>query len=373
MGTKLPSTLLTKYHKLTKSHSRVLNLNGCTLAMLRTKLSCKAVRHRISIIVRGTKGLDKKVKRGVWKESNYDGIEYLTYGVNNKFPYISSLWVGIRALMDKSEITIIKTPGAAVPFCILNNFLPKKKKCIILAMILDATWKKVWPLIGWAFKNVDRFVVSSKDEVEYYRKNFRLDKSKLKWLSLGIRLPTVTGDNRSGLNSYVFAGGLSHRDYAVFVRAANAARVRTLIVCGEKHFKTLKKERGEKIEIYPRVDFETFWKMLTEAKYVVVPLAEKNISCGQLVFLGAMARGKAVVVPRVAATIDYIRDGTTGFFYEHGEYRSLSRVMERLEREPELVIRVGKEGKKEVMERNNAREYVKRLEELMFTVLSENR
>lgn len=341
--------------------------------MLRTKLSCKAVRHRISIIVRGTKGLDKKVKRGVWKESNNDGIEYLTYGVNNKFPYISSLWVGIRALMDKSELTIIKTPGAAVPFCILNNLLPKKKKCIILSMILDATWKKVWPLIGWAFKNVDRFVVFSKDEVEYYRKNFHLDKSKLKWLSLGIRLPTVTGDNRSGLNSYVFAGGLSHRDYAVFVRAANAARVRTLIVCGEKHFKTLKKERGEKIEIYPRVDFETFWKMLTEAKYVVVPLAEKNISCGQLVFLGAMARGKAVVVPRVAATSDYIRDGTTGFFYEHGEYRSLSRVMERLEREPELVIRVGKEAKKEVMERNNAREYVKRLEGLMFTVLSENR
>jgi len=95
--------------------------------MLRTKLSCKAVRHRISIIVRGTNGLDKRVKRGVWKESNNDGIEYLTYGVNNKFAYISSLWVGIRALIDKSELTVINTPGAAVPFCLLNNLLPKKK------------------------------------------------------------------------------------------------------------------------------------------------------------------------------------------------------------------------------------------------------
>ena len=129
--------------------------------MLRTKLSCKAVRHRISIIVRGTKGLDKKVKRGVWRESNNDGIEYLTYGVNNKFPYLSSLWVGIRALMDKSELTIIKTTGAAIPFCILNNFLLKKKKCIILAMILDERWRILLPLLGWAFKNVDRFVVFS--------------------------------------------------------------------------------------------------------------------------------------------------------------------------------------------------------------------
>jgi glycosyltransferase involved in cell wall biosynthesis len=341
--------------------------------MLRTKLSCKAVRHRISIIVRGANGLDKKVKRGVWKESNNDGIEYLTYGVNNKFPYISSLWVGIRALMDKSELTIIKTPGAAIPFGILNNFLPKKKKCIILAMILDGKWKKVWPILGWVFKNVDRFVVFSRDEVEYYSKNFRLDKRKLTWLELGIRLPAVTEDKGAGSSSYAFAGGISHRDYAVFVRAANAARVRALIVCGKKHFKTLKEERGKKIKIYPWVDSEIFWRMLTEAKYVVVPLSEKNISCGQLVFLGAMARGKAVVVPRVAATAGYIRDGITGFFYEHGEYRSLASVLERLEREPELVRRVGLEGKKEVMKRNNDRDYVKRLEELMFTVLSENR
>ena len=316
--------------------------------------------------------MDKKVKWGVWRESNNDGIEYLTYGVNNKFPYISSLWVGIRALMDKSKLTIINTPGAAVPFCILNNFLPKKKKCIILSMILDATWKKVWPLIGWAFKNVDRFVVFSKEEVEYYTKNFRLQKRKITWFKLGVQLPALTRNERLESMSYIFAGGKSHRDYAIFLRAAKVLQKRVLIVCGKKYFKVLKKERGEKIEIYPWVDPRRFWRMLEEAKYVVVPLAEKNISCGQLVFLGAMARGKAVVVPRIAATTDYIRDGVTGFFYEHGKYRSLVSVLARLEREPELVRRVELEAKKEVIKRNNAKEYVKRLEELLFTVLSEN-
>jgi glycosyltransferase involved in cell wall biosynthesis len=339
--------------------------------MLSAKLKNKSNCQRINIIVREAWS-DKKNKWGLWKESINDSIEYFTYGVNNKFPYLSSLWAGIRALMNKSELTIIHTPGAAIPFCLLNNFLPKKKKCIILEMILDTKWKKMWPLFGWVFKNVDRFVVFSRDEVDYYSKKFCLDKRKLTWLALGVRLPAVNKDKRSGLNGYAFAGGKTRRDYALFVRAANSARIRALIICGEKYFKTLKEERGEKIEIYPRVDYETFWRMLTEAKYVVVPLAEKYISCGQLVFLGAMARGKAVVVPRVAATADYIRDGITGFFYEYGEYRSLTSVLERLEREPELVGRVGIEGKKEVIKHNNAKDFVKRLEELMFTVLSEN-
>lgn len=326
--------------------------------------------HKISIIVRGKTG-NKKEKWGIWKESNNTSIEYSTYGLNNKLPYISLLLAGIRALIDKSELTVINTPGAAVPFCLLNNLL-HKKKCIILAMILDRRWNRVWFLFRWIFKNVDRFVVFSREEVEYYRKNFCLQKKKITWLELGVQLPPLTRNEKLESMSYIFAGGKSHRDYAIFLRAAKVLKKRVLIVCGKKYFKVLKKERGEKIEIYPWVDPRTFWRMLEEAKYVVVPLAEKNISCGQLVFLGAMARGKAVVVPRVAATTDYIRDGVTGFFYEYGKYRSLVSVLDRLEREPELVRRVGIEGKKAVIKCNNAREYVKRLEELLFTVLSAN-
>jgi len=83
--------------------------------------------HKISIIVRGKTG-NKKEKRGIWKESNNINIEYSTYGLNNKLPCIGLLLAGIRALIDKSELTVINTPGAAVPFCLLNNLLPKKKK-----------------------------------------------------------------------------------------------------------------------------------------------------------------------------------------------------------------------------------------------------
>lgn len=82
--------------------------------------------HKISIIVRG-KTENKKEKWGIWKESNNTSIEYSTYGLYNKLPYISLLLAGIRALIDKSELTVINTPGAAVPFCLLNNLLLKKK------------------------------------------------------------------------------------------------------------------------------------------------------------------------------------------------------------------------------------------------------
>lgn len=339
--------------------------------MLQKIITNKASSYRISIIVWGA-WPDKKKRWGLWNESINKSLEYFTYGVNFKYPYLSSLWVGIRVLMKKSELTIIHTPWAAIPFCFLNNIIPKKKKCIILEMILDKKWKQMWPLLEKVFKNVDRFIVFSRDEVDYYSKNFNIDKKKLTWLPLGFSLPTVKRDRSTGFNDYVFAGGKTRRDYKLFVHAAKDANIRALIVCGERYFKLLKDKRGEKIEIYPQVDYDTFWRMVSEAKYVVVPLTEKKISCGQLVFLGAMALGKAVVVPKVAATVDYIKDGITGFFYECGEYRSLRCVLERLEKQPEFVKKVGLQAKKEVIKNHNTKDFVKKIEELLFSVLSDN-
>ena len=191
----------------------------------------------------------------------------------------------------------------------------------------------------------------------------------------GFPLPNITKvkkDKRSVLNGYVFSGGKTHRDYSLFIRVAKDAQIKAIIICGEKYFKTLKDEGRGKVEIYSSVNYETFWSMVKEAKYVVVPVAEQNISCGQLVFLGAMSLGKAVVVPKVSATADYLKDGITGFFYEYGEYSSLLNVIERLENAPELVERVGRQAKKDVIRNYNVKDFVKRLEELMFIVLHEH-
>ena len=58
MGTKLPSTLLTKYHKLNKIHSRVLHSNGLgnfllnkRSAAVATNLKRDTFRHFGSMII----------------------------------------------------------------------------------------------------------------------------------------------------------------------------------------------------------------------------------------------------------------------------------------------------------------------------------
>lgn len=84
--------------------------------------------------------------------------------------------------------------------------------------------------------------------------------------------------------------------------------------------------------------------------------------------MSAMAFGKAVVVPKVAATEEYILDGITGFFYKYGQRHSLLKVLNQLEENPKLAEAVGKSAREEIMRKYNAKDYIKNIEKMCFEI-----
>jgi glycosyltransferase involved in cell wall biosynthesis len=326
--------------------------------------------HRISVILRR---LVKKsnCREGKFKASSNENIIYTTYGINPAFPLISSILIGVRAIKDDSELCIFYTVGAAIPFCILNKIVRNKKKCIINAFILDKKWYKVRLIMRWILSSVDIYIVSSRDEIRYYSEHYSLNACKFKWMPLGISLPRVENKRIRQKRNYIFAGGNSHRDYDIFIKAVKTVGVNAIIVCGNKNYDKIIRDEDDRIKINSWVEHDEFWKTLSNSKYVVIPLAEKDISCGQIVFLSAMALGKVVIVPKVAATVDYVEDGINGFIYEFGNHRSLIKIIEYLEKQPEIIKRVGDEAKKYALKRADAKTYIDKLEDIMINVITD--
>jgi glycosyltransferase involved in cell wall biosynthesis len=54
-----------------------------------------------------------------------------------------------------------------------------------------------------------------------------------------------------------------------------------------------------------------------------------------------MALGKATIVTRISGTLDYIREGETGFFVNPGDIENMKRTMSFLLENPASAERIG--------------------------------
>jgi glycosyltransferase involved in cell wall biosynthesis len=64
----------------------------------------------------------------------------------------------------------------------------------------------------------------------------------------------------------------------------------------------------------------------------------------------ALAMEKALVVPNVQALAEIVAHGETGLTYRKGDVEHLAETLEGLIKDPELTARLGRQGRKWVIE-----------------------
>jgi glycosyltransferase involved in cell wall biosynthesis len=136
--------------------------------------------------------------------------------------------------------------------------------------------------------------------------------------------------------------GYAKRDWSLLVRAFARLRTETRLVLLGVPSTDFIIQPG--VQCVPRVSIEEMRRRIARARLVVLPLPKVEYSLGQQTFLQSMALGKAVLLPKIPAVVDYIRDGETGFLYEAGNEDDLSRKLEKLLADPETVERVALSG-----------------------------
>jgi glycosyltransferase involved in cell wall biosynthesis len=94
----------------------------------------------------------------------------------------------------------------------------------------------------------------------------------------------------------------------------------------------------------------------------VLPSAQEGFG---LVFLEAMAAGKAVIAARAGAAPEVVVDRVTGLLVDYGDVGGLASAIARLARDPELRERMGQAGRSRYLEKFSFEEATNRLAELL--------
>jgi glycosyltransferase involved in cell wall biosynthesis len=108
-------------------------------------------------------------------------------------------------------------------------------------------------------------------------------------------------------------------------------------------------------------------KIISGANFVVVPSVCYEVS--GLVILEAYAHGKPVIGARIGGISEIIRDGETGFLFDHTDPDELRKKMVRLHMNPDFAVRMGKNARSIVEKLYNPELHLKKLLEIYSALI----
>jgi glycosyltransferase involved in cell wall biosynthesis len=171
-------------------------------------------------------------------------------------------------------------------------------------------------------------------EIERYSKCFRIPAEKLIFVPLAFQLRDIW--EPSSDDGYIFAGGNQGRDWQTFVDAVEGLTF------------PVEAYTGGKLPYLPRnttvryIGREDFYRRMAAASCVVVPLVRGPLPVrGNTVWTAAMAMGKVVIATEPDGAPDYMENGVSGFYVNHGDAKALRKCIVKVMDDPALRKRVG--------------------------------
>jgi hypothetical protein len=172
-------------------------------------------------------------------------------------------------------------------------------------------------------------------EMESCSRHFSIPAKKFRHVRMAYQMSDMRSASDEG---YIFAGGNFGRDWATLVDAVDGlpfpVRCFTSIgrlsrVASNMHVATVSRQQ--------------YYDQMAAASCVVVPVVhEERRVTGTTTWINAMAMGKVVIASDPCGAPDYIENGVSGFYVEHGDAEALRACIDRVMRDPALRQRVGR-------------------------------
>lgn len=230
--------------------------------------------------------------------------------------YVAYVKTGWYLFLHRNEIDNIISwqQFHGILFAFFCRLLGVKKKTNLIIMTFIYKPKK--GLIGRIYKcfmtfivqskYIDKMIVFSKNEIDYYSTIFNVPVSKFFYTPLSIsegNKPIVDENLRN--EKYVFSTGRSNRDYTTLINVFRQIKHPLHIACNELRNNVM----SSNIHVYGNMFGDEMRNHMYNSFCVAIALKDSNISSGQLVLLQAMQMGKPIVCTRCSAISDYLRDG----------------------------------------------------------------
>jgi hypothetical protein len=267
------------------------------------------------------------------------------------FTYYPAYWnLAVRALRQSRKVDydlIVAWEGKnGFPLALISSVLRiRMPKMVILTYIQRGVVTHFPTTTRFALSSVDHLTVTSRWEAEHYSKTLEIPEEKITFCPLGwYDYGTACSESQVAQEeTFIFASGRSYRDYATFAAALEG--IESGVVVNARKFNLKGISFPTHVVINDLLPREEFWKLLTQAYFVVVPLMEVQHSAGDGHIVQAMAAGKAVIATHGPSTQTYVEDGVTGFLVPPHDVARLREAMEYLLSHPEEVKAMGQRAR----------------------------
>lgn len=263
-------------------------------------------------------------------------------------------WVTLRAAVQSLAFSrppptavLVSSDIEALLFGLVRRVLRRRTLIVLQTLIItpraspfgNALYMRYWALI---LGLIDLGLCHSRVEPERYARQFPRQGRKFAYVPYGVSTAYVIepSPSRGTGVPMIVSAGRSGRDYPTLARAIDGLPCRLRIICDIPG-------PLERVAASPQIDVLTkcfdreYLQALSDAAFVVVPLAVDDISAGQMVLLQAAGLGRASVITGTATTADYATDGEDALLVPRGDAAAMQAAIRRLLDDPGLADRLG--------------------------------
>ena len=286
--------------------------------------------------------------------------------------------LGLRGFIqgNKYDIVIAWQQVVGLVFSFLKRlFFVGRPKIIILKFIYRKRKNRLNSLLRFTFtkfalEGADCAVCLSRKEVEYYSGLFGIQPDKFKFIDFSIELPNPSPRRvLKNQDEYIVSAGTSNRDYPTLFKAIEGVSKQLIVLAPRSSFPGDSLPENVKMFL---TSPDQYLEFLRKALLVVVPLKDVDISSGLLVFLEAMALGKAVIVSETWGTADYVENMKTGILVKPGDAEDLRTAICYLLKNEDKREEIGRRAQTVVCARYTRKVFAKNLANLARQLVDES-
>lgn len=290
--------------------------------------------------------------------------------------YPRMIWVAVRSAIrslllsrPRSTAAIVGSDIEALIFGLLRKLLRLRTIVVFETLIIVHRRSSLTNAIsqryfGIILSLIDVAICHSYIETVQYSAAFRRARCQFAFVPYG----TTVTHHRALIAEYrasdaggdIVTAGRSGRDYRTLAKAIEGLPCRLRILC-DLAPPLAGIDPSEQIVVVRDCFGQDYIDTLAKALFVVVPLAEDDVSAGQMVLLQASALRKAAVITRTATTLEYATDDKEALFVDIGNIQQMRTAIRRLLEDVPLRERLAENAVRRFERYYTTEQYVRNL------------
>ena len=348
--------------------------------------------NQVLLTVSGTipTDLDSQVAAGLRPRADYQalaqtfGADLMDYSAARKFggafgrflervggPDLMLAWTCFTL---RRRYKVIFTDGEQIglPLAALMKFLSpaRRPKHLMIVHIISVPKKMIFLDRLGVQSHIDTFLVYASAQKQFIERRWNIPASRVVFTPFMVDSEFFAPDKvrANGVEPMICAVGLERRDYPTLLKAVEGLPAKVVIAAASPWSKRSDSTQGwtipSNVEVRRFSQYE-LRQLYADSRFLVMPLEDVEFQAGITAILEAMAMERAVICSRTSGQTDAVIDGETGTYVSPGDPAALRAALEHLLEHPAEAERMGKAGRRVVLQRMSLDCYAERLGEIV--------